>query len=88
MSSKPIAEKTFFTGSYDGRIHAYDLGDSSCKAITGAGHTNAVVALVASEDGRAFSAAMDDTIREVKSEHGVYSFSYVSVLRVRVHPDV
>lgn len=75
MSSEPVNQSTFFTGSYDGRIHAYDVAKEACEPIQGSGPTNSVVAIDTSEDGKAYIAGMDDTIREMSSKSGEHAFT-------------
>ncbi|KAK9898771.1 putative actin interacting protein 1 [Cystobasidium minutum MCA 4210] len=75
MSHTLVDQATFFTGSYDGRVHAYDLAKQECQPIEGAGPTNSILAIATSEDGKAYVTGMDDTIREVSGSAGQYSFS-------------
>lgn len=75
MSDKPLHGSTFFTGSYDGRIQAYDVVEPNGKEVQGSGHSNSVVSIAATQDGRAFSVAMDDTLRSIEGTRGQYSFS-------------
>ncbi|KAI0066923.1 WD40 repeat-like protein [Artomyces pyxidatus] len=54
---------TFFAGTADGRILAYDAGgDAACVA---GGHTNLVSALAPAPGGSVFSAGYDDRVREL-----------------------
>lgn len=75
MSHTPVDSATFFTGSYDGRVHAYDLAKEACQPIGGAGPTNSVLAVATSEDGKAYVTGMDDSIREVSGKSGEFAFS-------------
>lgn len=77
MSNKPVNQATFFTGSYDGRIHAYDMSKDICEPIQGASPTNAIMAIDTSEDGKAYFAGMDDTVREIAGTPGQFTFAYV-----------
>lgn len=77
MSNKPVNQATFFTGSYDGRIYAYDMSKDICEPIQGASPTNAIMAIDTSEDGKAYFAGMDDTVREIAGTPGQFTFAYV-----------
>ncbi|KAF9163647.1 hypothetical protein DFQ26_002305 [Actinomortierella ambigua] len=54
--------KTYWTGSYDGRVFSWDAETGAGEDIKSATHTNQVIQLAASGD-RVVSAAMDDTIK-------------------------
>ena len=60
FSSNP----TFFTGSSDGRICAYD-GTGNGETIDGDSHKNYVSGLTTSTSGRIYSVAWDDTLRSI-----------------------
>lgn len=79
MSTDPVDPATFFTGSYDGRICAYNMAEGECVPIHGTGPTTAVVAVDTSEDGKAYLAGMDNTIREISSTAGQFAFGCVSM---------
>jgi WD40 repeat protein len=36
---------TFFTGSFDGAVKAFDLPSGSCRAVEGTGHSGKIVGL-------------------------------------------
>ena len=55
---------TFFTGSSDGRICAYD-GSGSGETIDGDAHRNYVSGLATSNSGRIYSVGWDDTLRSI-----------------------
>lgn len=84
MSSRPVDSATFFTGSYDGRVHAYNLSNEVCEPIQGSGPTNSILAVASSEDGKAYLASMDDTIREVSGKAGEFTFSFVFSCQILV----
>lgn len=77
MSQKLASESaTFFSGSYDGKIHSFDLSSgstSACRPVAGNGHSNAVVAMAASDRSRVYTAGMDDTVREIDSSSATFS---------------
>lgn len=56
--------KTFYTGSYDGRVYAWSTETGLASPVTGSGHTNQVSELAVSQNG-VVSIGMDDTIRRV-----------------------
>ncbi|KAI8147201.1 WD40-repeat-containing domain protein, partial [Fennellomyces sp. T-0311] len=59
-------DDTLFTGSYDGRVYSWSLGDegghTEAKNLDGENHSNQVVAMDV-HDNKLVSAGMDDTIR-------------------------
>ncbi|KAJ2901752.1 putative WD repeat-containing protein C9G1.05 [Zalerion maritima] len=57
--------KAIWTGSFDGRVCAWDMSTGTADAITGEGHTGQVTAFAEGDGGEAFSVAWDDTIREI-----------------------
>ncbi|KAI8615598.1 WD40-repeat-containing domain protein [Chytriomyces sp. MP71] len=69
--------RTFYTGSYDGRVHAWSLGpngsDPTHFEVSGAGHSNQIKGLAADGSGRVVSVGMDDTVRSI--EDSVKAFS-------------
>lgn len=75
MSAKPIEPATFFTGSYDGRVCAYNVAEGDCKAVEGSGPTAAIVAVCAGDDGKASLVSMDDAVREIASSSGHFAFA-------------
>lgn len=85
MSQKLSSSPTFFSGSYDGKVHSFNLSSESgvCKPVEGNGHSNAVVAIAASDRSKVFTAGMDDTIREIDGASA--SFSYVGSPSCRMH---
>ncbi|KAJ3110660.1 hypothetical protein HK100_002959 [Physocladia obscura] len=59
--------KTFYTGSYDGQVHAWSLenGKPAHHKVTGSGHSNQVKALYADATGKIVSIGLDDTLRTI-----------------------
>ena len=55
---------TFFTGSSDGRICAYD-GTGHSETVDGDAHKNYVSSLATSNSGRIYSVGWDDTLRSI-----------------------
>ena len=58
------SNSTFFTGSSDGRICAYD-GTGHGETIDGDAHKNYVSGLATSNSGRIYSVGWDDTLRSI-----------------------
>ncbi len=56
------SSETFWTGSFDGRVCAWDIASGSGTAIEGQPHTNQVSAFQTVAD-RAYSVGWDDTLR-------------------------
>ena len=58
--------KTLWTGSYEGRARAWDLGTGAADMIDGEMHSNYVSSIEASpSDGRIYSVGWDDTLRTI-----------------------
>lgn len=55
--------KTFWTGSFEGRICAWNLADGVSEKADGEAHTNYVSGFAPSSDGRIYSVGWDDTLR-------------------------
>jgi WD40 repeat protein len=76
-------DKTFFTGSYDGRVLSWadltadpktlDVEHASPKILSGKGHTNQVSALSNSDD-LLVSVGLDDTVRSIDSKKLAYTY--------------
>ncbi|KAI8911130.1 quinon protein alcohol dehydrogenase-like superfamily [Gorgonomyces haynaldii] len=65
MTSLTVAkDKTLFTGSYDGRVCAWQESSGSVGVVSGPGHTNQVIALAPSED-KVYSTGLDDSFRSL-----------------------
>jgi WD40 repeat protein len=59
-------EKTLWTGSYDGRVRAWDLSTAVAKSVGGESPKNYVSAFASSQsDGRIYSVSWDDTLRTI-----------------------
>ncbi|KAI7674642.1 tricorn protease domain 2-containing protein [Hortaea werneckii] len=58
--------KTLWTGSYEGRARAWNLGDGIADLIDGETHSNYVSGISASQsEGRIYSVGWDDTFRTI-----------------------
>eukprot|EP01136_Pigoraptor_vietnamica_P017135 Opistho-1_new@61875 len=69
--------KTFFTGSYDGRVAAWDVANGSNEVFSGNGHTNQVSSLSVQGD-QLVSVGMDDAIRFTPSSKREYTGDKIS----------
>lgn len=59
--------KTFWTGSYDGRVRAWDLSQGAADSIDGESHSNYVAGIIAAPNGNVSSVGWDDTLRTISS---------------------
>ncbi|KAI8918899.1 WD40-repeat-containing domain protein, partial [Entophlyctis helioformis] len=55
------------TGSYDGRVCSWTDGKNGGTVVSGAGHTNQIISLVADQD-KIVTAAMDDSMRSISTK--------------------
>jgi WD40 repeat protein len=63
-------DKTFYAGSFDGTMKAFDLGGSEeglCHDVSGSGHTALVAALTDDGKGKVWSAGWDDKVSSIES---------------------
>jgi WD40 repeat protein len=66
---------TFWTGSYDGRLRAWDVATGSAELIQGEAHTNYVSGIVQLPSDRLASVGWDDTLRHIASSQRTVSGS-------------
>ncbi|KAJ3402086.1 hypothetical protein HDU80_005385 [Chytriomyces hyalinus] len=66
---------TFYTGSYDGRIHAWSLKDGVPvhHEVSGSSHSNQIKGLSADGAGKVFTVGMDDTTRSIDDAGKAFS---------------
>ncbi|WRT65714.1 uncharacterized protein IL334_002662 [Kwoniella shivajii] len=80
-SEENSSSSTFYTGSFDGTIKKFDIGDSfgekegNCDELNGTGHTANVIALSSDMKGKVYSAGWDDKVSSIEGE----SFSSTSL---------
>ncbi|GAM82034.1 hypothetical protein ANO11243_000130 [Dothideomycetidae sp. 11243] len=55
--------KTLWTGSFEGKVCAWDLSNGVAEKADGETHSNYVSGIAAAPDGRVYSAGWDDTLR-------------------------
>jgi len=75
INATALCSKTFFSGSYDGRVAALDLVTAAITLASGEGHTANIVGLASSGE-KIFSTGYDDRVREI--EVGKKAFTSVS----------
>ncbi|RIB25557.1 quinon protein alcohol dehydrogenase-like superfamily [Gigaspora rosea] len=68
-------DSTLFTGSYDGRIYAWNT-DGSANVVGGTSHTNSVTQLT-SQGNKVVSVGMDDTVRTIDVDVKSFSTSVI-----------
>ncbi|KAK4998744.1 WD40 repeat-like protein [Elasticomyces elasticus] len=62
-------DDTLWTGSYEGRVRAWDASSGQAQEIDGETHSNYVSGLAFSpEEGRIYSIGWDDTLRTINAE--------------------
>jgi WD40 repeat protein len=68
---------TFWSGSYDGRIYAWDVGAGICEPVDGDGHPSYVAGITATSEGqgRIYSVGWDDTLRSIDASARTYTGS-------------
>lgn len=69
LSGKIPDSPTFFSGSYDGKVNSFTFSEThaTCKPVTGAGHSNSIVALSTSDRSEMYTAGMDDSVRIIET---------------------
>ncbi|KIM46699.1 hypothetical protein M413DRAFT_440287 [Hebeloma cylindrosporum] len=61
--------KTFLTGTADGRVYSYSTSSLESTGLGGENHSNNVSGLASSSsDGKVYSVGFDDTIREIEAD--------------------
>lgn len=71
-------EKTLWTGSYEGRINAWDVATGAADKADGEAHSNYVAGIAPSvKEGRIYSVGWDDSLRTIDSSQ--HSFTGSSV---------
>ena len=64
-------EKTFYTGSFDGGVKAFDVGGSEeglCHDVSGTGHSALVQSMTQDGQGKVWSAGWDDKVASIESK--------------------
>ena len=66
VTATTVSDKTFWTGSYEGRVCAWDVANGSASKIDGESHSNYVSGLTTSPS-HIHSVGWDDTLRTIDS---------------------
>ncbi|WWC87902.1 uncharacterized protein L201_002802 [Kwoniella dendrophila CBS 6074] len=81
LSGDNEKEATFYTGSFDGSIKRFDIGESfgekegNCDEVNGTGHTANVIGFSNDGKGKVYSAGWDDKVSSIEGD----SFSSTSL---------
>jgi WD40 repeat protein len=73
---------TFFTGSYEGRVLAWDLSTGLADKVEGDSHSNYVAGFTASEaksEAEIFSVGWDDTLRSISVPNKIFTGAAASL---------
>ncbi|KAF2436213.1 WD repeat-containing protein 2 [Tothia fuscella] len=69
ITAAAISDKTLYTGSYEGRVCAWDLATGEADRVDGESHTNYVSGLAADgKSDRVYSVGWDDTLRCISAK--------------------
>jgi len=71
VTAATIADKTLYTGSFEGRVRAWDLPTGTAEAIDGDAHTNYVSGITSdtrSGSGKVYTVGWDDTLRCISAK--------------------
>jgi WD40 repeat protein len=69
ITAATISEKTLYTGSYEGRVCAWDLATGEADKVDGDSHTNYVSGIAADpKSDRLYSVGWDDTLRCISAK--------------------
>lgn len=78
ITAAGIQDSTFYTGSYDGRVRAWDIKTGLADSIDGESHSNYVAGFTASAEGgepRVYSVGWDDTLRTISTNTKTFAGS-------------
>ena len=79
ITASEISGPTFFTGSSDGLVRAWDVSSGTAKTVDGESHTNYVSGFAAESKGdRVYSVGWDDTLRCISAKTFTGTTSSVS----------
>ncbi|KAF2101758.1 actin cortical patch component [Rhizodiscina lignyota] len=82
ITAAAAAGSTLVTGSYEGRVCAWDLETGAAEKVDGDSHTNYVAGITAesSKDaGRMYSVGWDDTLRSISTSAKTFTGSAASI---------
>ncbi|KAF2147015.1 uncharacterized protein K452DRAFT_347890 [Aplosporella prunicola CBS 121167] len=75
VTAAGISDKTFFTGSYDGQVRAWDTTTGLAAGIDGESHTNQVVGFSSLSKSNIFTVGWDDTLRTLSANAKTFAGS-------------
>ncbi|KAF2134448.1 tricorn protease domain 2-containing protein [Dothidotthia symphoricarpi CBS 119687] len=76
ITSASISGSTFATGSYEGRVLAWDVSTGLADKIEGAAHSNYVAGITATEskgEAELYSVGWDDTLRSISISSKIFT---------------
>ncbi|OCK80029.1 WD40 repeat-like protein [Lepidopterella palustris CBS 459.81] len=82
ITAAGIADSTFFTGSYEGRVCAWNISTGLADQVEGDGHSNYISGLTSSTHGREaemHSVGWDDTLRSISAPSKIFTGSSTSL---------
>jgi WD40 repeat protein len=82
ITAAGVSGSTFFTGSYDGRVLAWNTAAGISEKVDGDSHSNYVAGFTASaskDDGTVFSVGWDDTLRSISAYDNTFTGTAASL---------
>jgi WD40 repeat protein len=79
ITAAGISDSTFFTGSYEGRVCAWDLDIGLADKVDGDAHSNYVAGFTTSKarsEAEVFSVAWDDTLRSISVSQKIFTGNF------------
>ncbi|KAF2205068.1 tricorn protease domain 2-containing protein [Delitschia confertaspora ATCC 74209] len=79
ITAAGISGSTFFTGSYEGRVCAWDVSTGLAEKVEGDSHSNYVAGFATSEsrgEAEVFSVGWDDTLRSVSVPQKIFTGTF------------
>lgn len=76
VTAATISDSTFMTGSYEGRVLAWDISTGLADRLEGASHSNYVAGIAPSggkSDSELFSVGWDDTLRSISVSSKIFT---------------
>ncbi|KAL5410478.1 hypothetical protein PMIN06_005978 [Paraphaeosphaeria minitans] len=76
ITAAALSGSTFVTGSYDGRILAWETNTGNADKVDGESHSNYVAGLVASDsksEAGVLSVGWDDTLRSISVQNNIFT---------------
>ncbi|KAF2808021.1 WD40 repeat-like protein [Mytilinidion resinicola] len=82
VTAAAISDSTFFTGSFEGRIRAWDISTGLADKVDGDGHSNYVAGLTATSakgEPQVYSVGWDDSLRSISVPTKTFTGSSTSL---------